>query len=682
MAGHVRAEDELGEVVVTAPPIEETPEVPPEDPTAFGAVIDAEQAATSVETLSDLLSEAVGVQVRRFGGLGDFSTVSVRGFSAGQVQVYLDGVPLSRADNETVNLSDLPLDLVDRVEVYRSATPLAFAQSGPGGVVNVVTREPPRDRPLWAASASGESFGTRKVDLAHGAAHGSWEYLGFLNYLGSEGDFEFTNDLGTTANPDDERRETRQNNAFDQVGGLLRARYRTDADAVLTMTSDSFWKQEGVPGAQSRQALHTELETTRELLQLGLDLPSLGTLPITLAGQAYGVYQHVAFDDPDQEIGTAGVVRQRDDSLAAGGQVVGRGALGDHQLLGLLVAIGHEQFWSKEWLVTGALPESEPRRIRGTIAGEDEIVLLGERVSIVPSLRWEIARDDFPGIPETDVNPAEPGSTQVQSFFSPRLGVSVRPTTWLTLLGNMGRSTRIPNLDELFGTRGAVQGNPDLKPERAETWDVGTRLSPPAWGPFDALAIEYAYFDSTIDDLIALTQNSQFIARPVNIGKAALSGHEVTARGRAIERVALTLNYTRQNTRNESDFAAYHGNQLPGRPRDEFYARLEVGCAPERPIPGLAWAAPLRPRVYGDVNLIAGNYLDESNDRGKFVDNRTLYGAGVSFGLPWTSFRPLRLTFEVRNIGDDSTQDVYGFWLPGRTFSGTLAWGFGGSDAP
>jgi iron complex outermembrane receptor protein len=668
--------------VVTAPPVTETPEVPPEDPTAFGAVIDAKRATTSVETLSDLLSESVGVQVRRFGGLGDFSTVSVRGFSAGQVQVYLDGVPLSRADNETVNLSDLPLDLVDRVEVYRSATPLAFAQSGPGGVVNVVTRDPPRGHPLWAASASGESFGTRKVDLAHGATHGAWEYLGFLHYLGSEGDFEFTNDLGTTANPDDERRETRQNNDFDQIGGLVRARYRTDANAVLTLASDSFWKEEGVPGAQARQALHTNLETTRELLQLGLDLPSLGTLPISLAAQTYGVYQHVAFDDPDQEIGNAGVVKERNDSLAAGGQVVGRGALGDHQLLGLLAAVGHEQFSSKEWLETGALPESEPRRIRGTIAGEDEILLLGDRVSIVPSLRWEIARDDFPGVPATDVNPAEPGSTQVQDFFSPRLGVSVRPTAWLTLLGNMGRSARIPNLDELFGTRGAVQGNPDLKPERAETWDVGTRLSPPGWGPFDAMALEYAYFDSTIDDLIAFTQNSQFIVRPVNIGKATLQGHEVSARGRIVERVAVTLNYTHQDTRNLSALRAYHGNQLPGRPRDEFYARLEIGCAPERPIPGLGWLAPLRPRVYADVNRIAGNYLDESNDPEKFVDSRTLYGAGMSFGLPWGSLRPLRLTFEVRNVGDDSTQDVYGFWLPGRTFSGTLAWGFGGPDTP
>ena len=52
---------------------------------------------TSSTTLADLLSSAVGVQVKRYGGLGSFSTVSIRGSTAEQVVVYLDGVPLNQA---------------------------------------------------------------------------------------------------------------------------------------------------------------------------------------------------------------------------------------------------------------------------------------------------------------------------------------------------------------------------------------------------------------------------------------------------------------------------------------------------------------------------------------------------------------------------------------------------------
>src|SRR5262249_427155 len=119
-------------------------------------------------------AESVGVQVRRFGGLGDFSTVSIRGSAAGQVQIYLDGVPLSRAENEVVNLNDLPLDAIDHVEVYRGTTPLGFAQSGPGGVVNARARRP-GDTPLTgracraAPSTPARSTSPGRLPSGHGS---------------------------------------------------------------------------------------------------------------------------------------------------------------------------------------------------------------------------------------------------------------------------------------------------------------------------------------------------------------------------------------------------------------------------------------------------------------------------------------------------------------------------------
>src|SRR6185295_5780857 len=65
------AGEDLGEVVVTAPAPTRRPV--PRDPTASATIIDTSSAPTQVETLDEALSDAVGVQVRRFGGLGDFS---------------------------------------------------------------------------------------------------------------------------------------------------------------------------------------------------------------------------------------------------------------------------------------------------------------------------------------------------------------------------------------------------------------------------------------------------------------------------------------------------------------------------------------------------------------------------------------------------------------------------------
>ena len=73
-------------------------------------------------TLPDVLAEATGVHVKRLGGLGAFSTISLRGSSADQVEVYLDGVScLNAAFGGGVDLGNLPLAHVGQIEVYRGA---------------------------------------------------------------------------------------------------------------------------------------------------------------------------------------------------------------------------------------------------------------------------------------------------------------------------------------------------------------------------------------------------------------------------------------------------------------------------------------------------------------------------------------------------------------------------------
>jgi len=647
--------EELGEVVVTAPPAPEAART--RDPTAFATVVDATSAPGRVETLAEALADSVGVQVRRFGGLGDFSTVSIRGSSAGQVQVYLDGVPLGRASNETVNLADLPLDAVDHVEVYRSATPLAFAQSGPGGVVNVVTRRP-GDTPLTGGSISYGSFATRKVDLARSARTGDFDYLAFAHYLGSAGDFTFLNDLGTTANPADDRLERRRNNAFDLGDLTARLGWRpAGGPLAVALTSDTFAKEEGVPGAGSVQARDAHLGTLRQLGHLDLDLTPAAGLPLEAGGGAYVLHERQAFRDRGGQVALV-PVDVEDETTAAGAQALVRGALGAHQVPGLLLAASHERFAERDRLAAGAEPERT--RLRATVAAEDEVLALGERVSLVPGLRWEVFRDDFP----------DAGGARVRDFLSPRLGLRVAPHPALTLLANVGRWAREPNLSELFGTRGVIVGNPRLRPETAFNRDGGFRLAVPPRGPLAHAALEYAYFDNQIDDLIILVQNSQRVVRPENVTAADVRGHEVSLGGRLWERLGLAANYTHQQARDTGEVTFLRGKQLPGRPADEAFARAELAWSPVHPLPlapGL-WPG----RVFYEANVIADNFLDRANVRR--VGSRVLHDVGLELGLPLPG---LRLTLEAKNAGDDRTRDALGFPLPGRALFVTASYGLG-----
>ncbi|HEX9427663.1 MAG TPA: TonB-dependent receptor plug domain-containing protein, partial [Candidatus Polarisedimenticolia bacterium] len=87
----------------------------PLDPTAFATVIHAEDFADRLTSVEELMREAVGVSVQSLGGA--YATVSVRGSTAEQVVVYLDGVPLNRALGGAVNLADLSLSQVESIEI-------------------------------------------------------------------------------------------------------------------------------------------------------------------------------------------------------------------------------------------------------------------------------------------------------------------------------------------------------------------------------------------------------------------------------------------------------------------------------------------------------------------------------------------------------------------------------------
>ncbi|MDR1109101.1 MAG: TonB-dependent receptor plug domain-containing protein [Deltaproteobacteria bacterium] len=104
--------------------------------------------------LATLLEHVPGLFIQRVTGNGQYTTVRIRGSSAAQVNVYVDGVLQNLGNDIAVDISLIPVSQVDRIEVYRGYVPARFSGSPIGGVINVVTKKP-------------ESLG---VDLSVGAA--------------------------------------------------------------------------------------------------------------------------------------------------------------------------------------------------------------------------------------------------------------------------------------------------------------------------------------------------------------------------------------------------------------------------------------------------------------------------------------------------------------------------------
>ena len=647
------AKDEaVARIVVTAEP---ESEAEARAPTSFVTVIQPDERPAELQTTSELLDESAGVQVRRFGGLGAFSTISIRGSSANQVQVYLDGVPLSRARNEVVNLSDLPLDGIDRIEVYRGTAPVGF-DGGIGGVVNLVTKPPPAE-PETHVTASYGSFDTRKVVLSHGRELGGIDVLGTVAYLGSEGDFTFRGapeDLSAPVGTKVEK--TRINNQFDSVDGLFKLGKSLASGARLELTSDTFFKDQGLPGNGDHQSPTASFRTIRALNDLRLSQDSLLDGRLSGAADLFAVFQRDELKDlgtPPHMTADLGGIRQnrQDDTILAGGDATATYYGFAYNALGAFADLSWEAFDGYNAAAT-IPPKHEPEqsRLTGSIALQDQVGPFFGRLLVVPTVRWQHLVDDISATFNLAGQPSGPSEQNDHDLWSASLGTQVEVVPWFLLKGNIGRFERAPNFSELFGNRGNVRGTPNLDPETAFNRDLGFVVRHAAFGWARDLGLEYAYFDNEIDDTIALVQVSPNVFRARNIGAAHIRGNEVAARGTFADRLRLTANYTNQDPENRSN--PYKGNRLPGRSEHELYTRAEL-------LDRLG-------SFYYEFSYLSGNFTGEANlDEISARDTHTL-------GITARPTSWLTVGFEARNITDNQISDVGGFPLPGRSFFGTV----------
>lgn len=99
---------------------------------------------TPARNLAEALSHVPGVFIESIGGLGSQATASIYGSDARHVEVYIDGIPQNQLANPLTNLSQIPLDNIERVEIYKGAASSSWG-SALGGVINIIMKNP-RDK--------------------------------------------------------------------------------------------------------------------------------------------------------------------------------------------------------------------------------------------------------------------------------------------------------------------------------------------------------------------------------------------------------------------------------------------------------------------------------------------------------------------------------------------------------
>lgn len=632
--------------------------VEPEEVLVERARLAEEEGATVVEVgdrptsddLASVLRAVPGLTVRSLGGVGAWSGVSVRGSSYRQVLVHLDGVPLNPDGVDAVNLAEIPLAALSELRIWRGLAPVRYGAGAMGGVIDLVSPEAPRSAPVVRLGVG--SLHTVRASGSVGAPVGAGgDGLLAVDALHTEGDFLYFSDAGTRFVPGDDAWRLRANNDKLQVAAHGRWRQRF-GDWRLSLLEAAVVRREGLPGPIGDPARAVKLDTMRSLTTLSLT--GLAG-PVGVSARGWYLGRRDALDDRGGELGV-GASHGADGFHTAG---LWSSLSGEPLPWLALTGLVHgrwEQYRARD-LLTGEVGEPRARAVVGS--------------AVEASARWW--QDRAALSLALDTRGVAAGEASSWSGLLPRGTLAVQVHEGLLVRAQAGATFRAPTLTELYGDRGAVVGNPNLRPERASAVELTLLGRSPA-RPFRVEA-ELAGFVRWARDLVVYVQNSQRTMVPQSFGRARVMGVEAALGLQLGPYVHSRTGLTLQDPRNRVDDPAVFGRLLPSTPRSQFDQQTTISYG-ERVV------------VSHQLHHLGATFYDATN--WLIAAPRWLHDLHLRV-RPWVVGPELELSLlnltnvRTHEVGIDPLQpgagtmptavtDLVGYPLPGRTVMGSIVW--------
>lgn len=617
--------------------------------------ITIDEASKELYSLTDILSDRVGVQIKRYGGTGSYSTVSIRGSSPMQVSVFIDGIPLSDSVFGEVNLETIPIDCIEKIEIFRGSAPVRFGTNNIGGVINLITKKTHEEPEAKLAQGFG-SLNTFKTSAYYTSGLGKGSFLVSGYRHSSDGDFSYRYNNGTNINTSDDYTVKRKNNDYTSYGSTIKGDY-VSGNTQFYMLNDFQFKNQGVPDNYNI-AEHTSFKQIRNMSVLGLSASSLFELPVTFSAEGFFTARNTAYKNPQNESGSS--TKSTDGKYKLYGEKI----LIDisipviFQKFTLTCTPQKETFENSLKEFSGESDHANQTRTAVQWGLEDEFSLCTGKFILLMNISGTNRNDDFYNANELSTSAGSIDKKENNHGYS--LGTVIHPINdFIYLKGNISKRYRIPTFGELFGDKGFIDPNPALESETSFNKDLGFGIEPISIGTLiNNFSFEYFYFISETDKSIILVQNTQRSLKAFNLSGAEIKGHEISLSLGFLSHAEIRWNGTMQKAIDTSEILYYNGNYLPNRPRYESSFSAKVFCA---------WAA-----VTYEHNYTGSNYRDRINSEPSYISKRIYH----NIILQTFPAKGLTCSFEIKNITANQTRDINGYPLPGRTYLGSISYIF------
>ncbi|MCX5668871.1 MAG: TonB-dependent receptor [Candidatus Omnitrophica bacterium] len=490
LSGIACAEDvELDKIVVTPSRIEESSG-------DIGRTVDV-VTSTDIEKsgsqdLAGALTDLTSVNISNYGGPNTTKSIRMRGSTAAQVLVLMDGRPINNPRDGEVDLSSIPLDNISRVEVMHGPGSSLYGSSAMGGVVNIITKNPPKE---GQKAELYSSFGTARTYVERMLYGAKVSKLGFLVSGGYESSVGF-----------------RENSELNAKDCNLKLGYELNSENNINLNSGFYTSRSGAPGSTN----WTDTDDKQNILKRFFDFnwnfkPDAQT---GILAKAYQNYDRIEFlenssdgwnPDNQKDIHTT-TVRGLDLQL-------------DKQLLDIYeIVCGFN--YVKNMNDSTASAKHEYNVTSGYL--ENRLDLFDKKLNVNFSARL----DDYSNF-GTQINPS--------------LDLLYKFNDAVKFHGLVSRSYRVPTFNDLYWPNAAgMVGNPNLEPEKGITGELGVETKINKY-----LTSGLTYFRSDYKQLIQWSYDSgSGMTQPENISSAVINGLEFENEIFISDNFNLDVNYT------------------------------------------------------------------------------------------------------------------------------------------
>lgn len=592
------------EVVVTATRIE----TPIEQIGSSIAVIDADAIESrQAKNAQDVLLQTAGIQITRSGGPGTAASTFIRGANANHTLVLINGIRVNSNTTGDFNLSNIPTESIERIEVLKGAQSAIYGADAIGGVINIITKKGEKHPLSGSASvAIGEKEFSEEV-LTLSGGNDSFDFMSTLSY----------SELNGYDIADNKQNNGRENDPYRRLSFYtdLGANFLEDGRADLTVLYNKN---------------STELDNTS-------------------TNWFAGEYWQVDDQDRDTE--------------------------NEEWVVGLNLSKPLSERYTQSLRAGYSQMETEGRNdgAREYLFKTSHYELtLQSDVTVMDNDTLSFGYEGRRFEAQNDGNYREESTAQ-NSFFANNL-LNLDDTLFLTLgtrydhysdfdsevtwnaaaswfaldntriHGNIGTGYKVPTMNDLYWPADLYSaGNPDLKPEKSQSFDIGVEQTLLE----EKLVADTTFFKSKIKDMInwAEMPAGSWFYTPSNVNEAEIKGVELSLTATPTEHLTTKAFYTFTDAEDSST-----GNDLARR------ARHTGGLSAN-------WEYRERGNFYADYSYTGKRFDNESN-------TRELKSFGlVNVGTRYRFTDHVSVFANVENLFDKEYELAAGYGTVGRVAS-------------